>query len=538
MSASPADEAPVRALVLAGGGLKVAFQAGVLQVLLDEARTPAGDPLHFAVADGASGGAFNLAMLCQGLTGRQIADNWRRTRPLEGVSLNWRQWVPVPLSIFTYDAFRRQVLRRTWRLDWNSIRDTGLKASFNMFDFDEQRHHTWPAAQMHESALIGAVTLPMWFPPVRLTREGQTHSYIDAVFATNANLEAVIKAGATELWVIWTENQRGLYRRGFVHEYFQMIEAVSNSRVRAVIERIRRSNDAGVCGEFGRHIEVRWLSAEIPPHYLFSLSRASMAEAVERGVAEGRTWCRVNGLRVDATEPAETGGQVRFRERMAGAFDYGPGDPADGAAAGAGTDTAMSARLQVTIADVDHFIADHGHRGTLAGSIRCEVFGGERTLTGGTVGLLWDAGDATHKRLSYRFTFQDREQQDVTLFGLKYVVNDAGRADLWSDTTTLYVHLFRGRFSDRDAPTQRDLIGCGMLTISVGSFLYQLTTFRGTAGPSGGALRSVGRFGRFFLRQLRHVYGQPAGPEVLPRHDPPVPAVPAVPAVPDVASAG
>jgi cholesterol oxidase len=146
-------------------------------------------------------------------------------------------------------------------------------------------------------------------------------------------------------------------------------------------------------------------------------------------------------------------------------------------------------------------------------------------LTGGTVSLLWDAGDATHKRLSYRFTFRDRDESDITMFGLKYVVNEGG-ADLWSDTTRLYVHLFRGRFSDADAPMQRDLIGCGMLTISIGSFLYQLTTFRGTAGRSGGPLRSIGRFGRFFLRQLWHVYGQPSGPEVLPRYQPPV-AVPA-----------
>ena len=58
-----------RSLILAGGGLKVGYQAGVLQVWLDEAG------LSFDHADGASGGCFNLAMYCQGLSGRQIADN-------------------------------------------------------------------------------------------------------------------------------------------------------------------------------------------------------------------------------------------------------------------------------------------------------------------------------------------------------------------------------------------------------------------------------------------------------------------------------
>ena len=57
-----------RSLILAGGGLKVGFQAGVLQVWLDEAG------LTFDHADGASGGCFNLAMYCQGFSGKKIAD--------------------------------------------------------------------------------------------------------------------------------------------------------------------------------------------------------------------------------------------------------------------------------------------------------------------------------------------------------------------------------------------------------------------------------------------------------------------------------
>ena len=63
-----------RALILAGGGLKVGFQAGVLQVWLDEAG------LTFDHADGASGGCFNLAMYCQGQSGTKMADNWRDAR--------------------------------------------------------------------------------------------------------------------------------------------------------------------------------------------------------------------------------------------------------------------------------------------------------------------------------------------------------------------------------------------------------------------------------------------------------------------------
>ena len=76
---------PKRSLVLAGGGLKVAYQAGVLQVWLDEAG------ITFDHADGASGGVFNLAMYCQGMTGREIANNWRNFPVLSSISVNWRQ---------------------------------------------------------------------------------------------------------------------------------------------------------------------------------------------------------------------------------------------------------------------------------------------------------------------------------------------------------------------------------------------------------------------------------------------------------------
>ena len=55
----------MRALVMAGGGLKVGFQAGVLQVWLDEAG------VTFDHADGAGGGCFNLAMYCEGRIGER-----------------------------------------------------------------------------------------------------------------------------------------------------------------------------------------------------------------------------------------------------------------------------------------------------------------------------------------------------------------------------------------------------------------------------------------------------------------------------------
>src|ERR671923_1503353 len=102
---------PKRSLIMAGGGLKVAFQAGVLQVWLDEAG------LTFDHADGASGGTFNLAMYCQGMTGTEIADAWRRTNPVHGADIDL-----APLlrgdALLAMDRYRSKIFP-TWGLDWS-----------------------------------------------------------------------------------------------------------------------------------------------------------------------------------------------------------------------------------------------------------------------------------------------------------------------------------------------------------------------------------------------------------------------------------
>src|SRR5215510_4844031 len=104
----------MRSLILAGGGVKVGFQAGVLQVWLDEAG------LTFDHADGASGGTFNLAMYCQGMSGNQIAYHWRNLDPLAMVDFNesvLTKLVSAP-SLLTLDNLRRKVFP-AWGLDFD-----------------------------------------------------------------------------------------------------------------------------------------------------------------------------------------------------------------------------------------------------------------------------------------------------------------------------------------------------------------------------------------------------------------------------------
>src|SRR5437867_2280839 len=270
--------------------MKVGFQAGVLQVWFDEAG------LAFEHADGASGGNFNLAMYCQGMSGQQIADNWRNLNPFLPVDLNWENywklfWAP---SAFTYDNFRRKVLP-FWGIDWKKINSSPRLGTFNVFNFSKKQLEVITNAEMAEDWLIASVSLPMWFPPVKIN--GQT--YIDAVFVSDANVEEAVRRGADEIWTIWTVSTRDEWLDGFVANYFQIIETVADANFFNIWRRIEANNKAikaGQPGEFGRIIEQKLLQAEVPLHYLFNFSKDRMAEAVNLGVKMAREWCRQQGI--------------------------------------------------------------------------------------------------------------------------------------------------------------------------------------------------------------------------------------------------
>ncbi|WP_152188262.1 patatin-like phospholipase family protein [Georgenia satyanarayanai] len=496
---------PRRSLVLAGGGTKVAFQAGVLQVWLDEAG------LEFDHADGASGGVFNLAMWAQGMTGRQIADNWRRYSPLGAVEPNLRGLLRGPFapSVLRLERFRRNVLG-AWGLDWTAIRATPREATFNLYDFSAHELVIAEAAEMDEDRLLSAVSLPMWFPPVPI----DGHTYIDAVFATDANLEEAARRGADELWVIWTVSRRGTWRPGLVPQYFQVIEAAANSRLRSELDRIERSNAAWAAtggGEFGRHIEVKLLQAEVPVHYLFTFRRDRMRMAVELGVAAGRRWCAEQGIPTHPAGdplPRPSGAGIRFTEVMAGFAAWGARDPLEGAVTGAQEQERLRFRLTIVVRDLDRFVASPEHEALARGWVEYSPLGGRFPVESGTFNLFVDQSDPARKRMLYRLHFTDSGGFPLTLLGHKVVEDDPG-PDFWADTTTLYTRLLRGHV-DWDDAEEAETVAAGILRITPPALARQLTTFRARGDTAVQRWAALARFGRLFLGQVWDVYVSPA----------------------------
>jgi predicted acylesterase/phospholipase RssA len=490
-----------RALVLAGGGLKVAYQAGVMQVWLDEAG------IDMRLATGASGGTLNLAMWCQGFTGRQMADAWRNYRPLAAASVNPRLLFRGPFSpsMLTQKGLRKRVLP-AFGLDWHAIRHSDREAAFDVYNFTAHEHRAVPPADLTEDLLVSAVALPWWFSPVRIESE----TYIDAVFATDANLDEAIRRGATELWVVWTVGTGGVWRRGFVNGYFQMIEAMANAGLRAALQRIHDSNAAiadGRPGHYPHRIEVRMLTAEVPLHYLVVLSRRRVRRAVELGVRDARRWCAESGipLRVPVPldqPPCQNGdGQhdagVSFRERMSGKVTV-----SDLPAASA---SECELRLEVAIDDVDRFIADPEHVARVYGTVECPGLGGTLPIRSGTLNLLAEkaVGDL---RMVYQLLVSAPDGGELMLYGEKFVHHDRG-VDLWKDTTTLHL-------TARDAGGVE--IAAGVLRLSVAGLLRQLASMRAGDRSGRGGVRALAKFFHFFSGQLSDTYLMPPAPRSLP----------------------
>ena len=490
MSVPAGAPEPKRALILAGGGLKVAFQAGVLQVWLDEAGLP------FELADGASGGTFNLAMWCQGMTGTEIADAWRRTRPLQLIGPNLRFW----RSLLTFGRFRKNILRKAWGLDWDLIRASPRQATFNTYNFTRQELRVIPPSQMDEDRLLACVSLPTWFPPMTLGGD----DYIDAVYATDANLEAAIDRGATELWVIWTVSTAGRWRNGLHRQYFQIVEAAANWNFKHLSDRIEKSNaaiNAGKDGEFPRPVELKVIYDDVPIDYLMVFRARSLHNAVELGVRTARDWCTANSipLRAPAPQPPDPT-RLRFIETMSGHFEFGAADPERGELEGAASGTGLSAHLTVSLDGVHRFLADPSHAAALSGTIRCDALGGKLQVESGVIQLFPAGGDPTRQTMVYDVAFRDGAGHPLKLHGEKLLSRASGWHP-WRQTTTLYTRVARASGEE---------VGAGVIRISLPGLLRQLTTFRARGGPGPrGVLTGFGlvlRFMAFFGGALIRVY--------------------------------
>jgi NTE family protein len=317
-----------RALVLAGGGMRVAWQAGVT-LALEEAG------VAFHHLDGTSGGIMNAAALMSGVSPAQLCARWETLRVRRFVS-------PMPLTRYLRapnllawgdaDGIVDHVFPHLG-VDVDALRArTEPTATFNVCNFDDKVSVAVDHREVTVDHLVAGMSLPIAMPPIR--RDGVT--WTDAVWIRDANLVEAERRGADEIWVVWCIGNTPRYGTGALQQYVHMIEMSAagalNSEMATIAHRnVERSSPVRVHVIKPRH------PLPLDPELL--LGRIDARTLVAMGYRDAHAYLATRSpagvpLDVDASKMTEPEPGVRFRAesrgvlRPAAADERGPAGPA------------------------------------------------------------------------------------------------------------------------------------------------------------------------------------------------------------------
>jgi hypothetical protein len=178
---------------------------------------------------------------------------------------------------------------------------------------------------------------------------------------------------------------------------------------------------------------------------------------------------------------------------MSGPVALGASDPEVGAADPKAAELAI--HCEISIDDIDRFVDDREHTGSITGSVEYEPFGGELPVSSGIFNL-FSPGGPNERLMQYRLAFE-HDGQSYFLDGAKHVQDDPG-FDVWKDTTTLYTVLHEG--PDATGP----VAGAGILSLGVEALTRMMSTMR----PIEGGVEPLVKFGKVFLGSLWETYGK------------------------------
>jgi hypothetical protein len=494
------DKANRRALILPGGGMRVAYQAGVVKALHDAGR-------RFSYADGSSGGTMNLAALLAGVTPDQLCARWRTLEPTAFVSLR-------PLSAYAnfpntgalgdFDSVEAKIFPQLGIDAAKVRRAAGVEATFNVCDFDDKVARAIPHGEISTELLLAAISLPLATPPVKW--QGKT--WTDAVWIRQANLLAAVAAGANELWVAWLIGNTPRFKDGLIDQYVHMIEMAAAGALNEELAEIARLNARIAAGEmpYGHkapivvHLIRPDVTLPLDPDFL--VGRIDAATLIAYGYRDATRYLgqmSPGGIALDpgATKARDPARGIQFRETMTGRIAFGETDPERGHKSIAAMPAALHATIDVD--DIEAFVRDPDHIGVIAGHLELHRRGGWLPATRGVIGLFTPARD--DPKLSYMIY-----AIGIVIDGRRYWLNGrkhvrmGGPWKLWGATTTLYVTLHEGE--DDSGP----IAAAGILSLGVPALLRLVGTFR-TVGCEGMGqkLGAVFAFFGFFARQLvRH----------------------------------
>ena len=235
------------------------------------------------------------------------------------------------------------------------------------------------------------------------------------------------------------------------------------------------------------------------------LTISALSERAVRLLAHERQWTIDYHLPVSLNlKPASRRLGVRFTETMQGFYSGKVNADFEAAASeGKKQDTKLQFTVTIISEDLEKMISTSGQQAKMLGTVEVPALSSHAlTATEGTFTLLnVDEENVGTRQMTYTMKLVSEEGNTYWLEGTK-IIHDDPVFDAWAETTTLYIKLYT------DGSADRRLIGKGILRITPGEFLRQLTTLQVTnAASATQRLEAEVRFGSFFIGSLWDVFG-------------------------------
>jgi hypothetical protein len=207
---------------------------------------------------------------------------------------------------------------------------------------------------------------------------------------------------------------------------------------------------------------------------------------------------------------------ITYRETLAGFVDFGADDWNGGWIGGREVGSRCAIHLDVTIDDVERFVADPDDEARCGGWMRCDGLGGRLAIEAGWFNLLVEVDGPRHRHMEYRLHLRDAHERPLTFVGFKDVHDDAFH-DPWADTSTLFTELYAGHVAAGARPSE-DRLAVGILRVTRLGFGRLLASIRAHGERRTERLAATARWGALFAGGLLRVYsgraqdGQPDFP--------------------------
>jgi predicted acylesterase/phospholipase RssA len=491
-----------RCLVFPGGGMRTAYQAGAARALIESG-------LVFTHMDGTSGGSINMSMLLSGISPSEMSARWSSLPIRDFVSfLPLQEYLSSPQwpAFGSHKGVAEKVLPHLG-VDLDQVRNAdGVDAVYNVLNFSRKMVKVIPHRAIQLDMMLAGMSLPIAMPAI----ESEGEWFCDPAFIRDANLVEAVRRGAEELWVLWVIGNTPVYKNGAFNQYVHMLEIAANGALFADLERISEMNERIRGGEtIWGHTQPIRVHVIRPAHALpldseLYLGRINAATLVGMGYSDAKRYMSTMNpegtpLNSDATRmPPEKLG-FTFREMMEGPFAWEATDPKLGAAEGEKVCTKLTMRATISIYDLDRFLAEANHPGSMVGEIDFKPLGMAMPSTQGVFNLFSPSDDPTLKYMVYELGFESGGKP-YYMAGKK-LVRQHSVLDLWKDTTTLYTRLHEG--TDATGP----VVGAGVLSLSMPELVKMIPTMHAlNAQTPKEELEAVSRFGKFFLGELWQTY--------------------------------